>query len=389
MLTADCLFMETARISINKHSETLCGDYIRTFEDSSKKVIVLSDGLGSGVKANILATLTATILGTMISRDMPLEECVNAVASTLPVCRVRKLAYATFTVLGLEKNHVSLVQYDNPGAILLRDGKNLTCPTSVRFIGEKEIHESTFDLEENDIIILMTDGVTNAGVGKLSPNGWKTEEIVSFLESIYTPGISAAFIAASIGNACMTLNINSADDDITCFAAKMKSRLSVNIMIGPPQKQEEDNKILRLFFAKEGKRIVCGGTTATAVSKYLHVPVLLVENTGSEEIPSMASIEGVDLSTEGVITLRKVVEICGAFIQDPLVILDVRKKRDGASLIASMLIEEATDINIYFGTTVNLAHTGTEIDFDAKLALIKQLHEFLEHMGKKVHLSLC
>jgi len=103
----------------------------------------------------------------------------------------------------------------------------------------------------------------------------------------------------------------------------------------------------------------------------------------------MASIEGVDLSTEGVITLRKVVELCGAFIQDPQLILDVRKKRDGASRIASMLIEEATDINIYFGTTVNLAHTGTEIDFDAKLALIKQLHEFLEQMGKKVHLSLC
>lgn len=389
MLTADSLFMETALISINKHSETLCGDYIRTFEDSRKKVIVLSDGLGSGVKANILATLTATILGTMISRDLPLEECVNAVANTLPVCRVRNLAYATFTVLGLEKNHASLVQYDNPPAIILQNGKNMHCPASVRFIGDKEIHESTFDLQENDIIVLMTDGVTNSGVGKLAPNGWKTEEIVSFLERIYTPETSAAYLAASIGNACMTLADHSADDDITCFAAKMKSRRSVNIMIGPPQIKEEDNKILKLFFAKDGKHIVCGGTTASAVSKYLHVPVLIIENTGSKEIPSMASIEGVDLTTEGVITLRKVVDICGEFIQDPLHILDIRRKKDGASLIAAMLIEEATDINIYFGTTVNLAHTGTEIDFDAKLALIKQLEEHLEKMGKNVHLSLC
>lgn len=383
------LFIETGKLSINKHSETLCGDYYTVFKDENKAVFVLSDGLGSGVKANILATLTATILGTMISKNLPLEECVDAVASTLPTCKERKLAYATFTVLGLENDRVYLVQYDNPRAIVLRGGKNMNYPSSVRFIGEKEIHESHIDLLENDIIVLMTDGVTNSGVGKLAQNGWEMDDIISFLERIYTPEISAPCLAASIGNACMSLNMDSADDDITVFAVKMKQRRPVNILIGPPKNQEEDNRILKLFFTKKGKRVVCGGTTASTVGKYLAVPVTMVPDSESEEIPAMSAIKGVDLVTEGVITLKKVVELCGEFICSPLVLLNMKRKRDGASQLAVLLIEEATDINIYFGTTVNLAHSGTEIDFNTKLTLIKQLEEYLEQMGKRVNLSLC
>jgi serine/threonine protein phosphatase PrpC len=388
MITND-LFIETGKICINKHSEMLCGDYYTTFKERDKTVFVLSDGLGSGVKANILATLTATILGTMISKNLPLDECVNAVASTLPMCKERNLAYATFTVLSLDSNHAYLVQYDNPRAIILRKGKSINYPTSVRFIGEKEIHESCIELQENDIILLMTDGVTHSGIGKLAENGWDQEDIIDFLERIYTPDISAPCMAASICNACMTLNMNSADDDITAFAVKMKPRQSVNIMLGPPKKKDEDEKILKLFFAKDGKRVVCGGTTASAVSKYLSVPMAVIPDSGSEEIPAMASIEGVDLVTEGVITLKKVVDICNLFIHDPLILLDLKKRRDGAALLSTLLIEEATDISIYFGTTVNLAHSDTEIDFNTKLTLIKQLEEYLEQMGKRVHLSLC
>jgi hypothetical protein len=383
------LFLDTGKICINKHSETLCGDYDAVFKDRNKTVFVLSDGLGSGVKANILATLTATILGTMISRDLPLEECVEAVASTLPMCKERKLAYATFTVLCIEKNSAYLVQYDNPKAIILREGKNLNYPTSVHFVGEKEIHESHVELQENDIILLMTDGVTHSGIGKLASEGWERADIISFLERIYTPEISAPYCAASIGDACMTLNLNSADDDITAFVVKMKPRQSVNIMIGPPQNKDEDKKILKLFFTKDGKRVVCGGTTATAVSEYLKVPIVPILESGNEEIPAMATIQGIDLVTEGVITLKMVVEICSQFLRDPFVLLDIKKRQDGVAILACMLIEEATDISIYFGMTANLAHSDTEIDFNTKLASIKQLEEYLEQMGKKVTLSLC
>jgi len=388
MITND-LFIETGKICINKHSETLCGDYFTAFKEQNKSVFVLSDGLGSGVKANILATLTATILGTMISKNLPLEECVNAVASTLPTCKVRNLAYATFTVLGLDNNHAYLIQYDNPKAIVLRNGKNMNYPTSVRFIGDKEIYESSIDLQENDIVFLMTDGVTHSGIGKLAQDGWERKEIISFLERIYTPEISASYLAVSIGDACMTLNLNSADDDITAIVVKMKPRQSVNIMIGPPQNKEEDTKILKLFFTKDGKRVVCGGTTASTVSNYLGVPIMAILESGNEEIPAMATIEGIDLVTEGVITLKIVVELCDQFIHDPSVLLDLKKRQDGAALLATLLIEEATDISIYFGTSVNLAHSDTEIDFNTKLTLIKQLEAYLEQMGKRVNLSLC
>ena len=127
----DNLCLEIGHISINKHSETICGDFYYLLKDRDKTTVVLSDGLGSGVKANILATLTSKILSTMLARHLPIDECIDTVASTLPICKVRKLAYATFTALQIEENLAYLVQYDNPGAILLRDGKTSnTTPAS-------------------------------------------------------------------------------------------------------------------------------------------------------------------------------------------------------------------------------------------------------------------
>ena len=129
-------FIESGHASVNKHDESLCGDSYYITKDGGKLTVVLSDGLGSGVKANILSTLTSTILSTLMSRKLPVDECIETVASTLPMCRERKLAYSTFTMLQVESMQARLVQYDNPRAILLRNGKNVDYNTTVRFIGE-------------------------------------------------------------------------------------------------------------------------------------------------------------------------------------------------------------------------------------------------------------
>jgi len=389
MLEFESLFIETGWASVNKHNETLCGDYFRLFENENKKVYVLSDGLGSGVKANILSTLTATILGTMISRNMPLDECVDTVAAALPVCRIRRLAYSTFTVLQLDKSIAYLVQYDNPGAIILRKGMRLKYTTQVHFVGEKEIHESRIPLQEGDVLVLMTDGVTNAGIGKLAPGGWETEDLAGFLERLEVNDMSASRIAASVVNGCMALSENSMDDDTTVLVVRIKERNVVNMLVGPPENKEEDNQIMKLFFAKNGTRIVCGGSTANAVSKYLNRPLQVIQNSGNEQIPDMARIEGVDYVTEGIITLKRVLEICYEYLEDPMMLLSIYQQRDAASLIAIELIEKATDINVYFGMAVNSAHEGTEIDFQTKLALIKQLEEALLQMHKNVKISFC
>ena len=385
----ESLRIETGYTSLNKHSETLCGDWFKVFENLNKKTIVLSDGLGSGVKANILSTLTSTILGTMLSKNMPLDECIDTVATALPMCKERKLAYSTFTVLELTRGQAYLVQYDNPSAIILRKGEMLPYNFNVHFVGEKEIHESRIILQKDDIIVLMTDGVTNAGIGKLSPNGWQHSEIITFLERIDTKQMSATHIAAQLVNCSLTLSEDSLDDDATVFVVKVRSREVVNMLIGPPENREDDNKVLKLFFSKSGKTVICGGSTASVVSKYLNKPIRVIQDSGNEEIPDMASIEGVDYVTEGVITLKKVVELIQDYLKNSIYCLNISKSKEPASSLALLLIEEATDVNIYFGMSENVAHKGTDINFKSKLALIKQLEESLNEMGKSVKISFC
>ena len=325
----------------------------------------------------------------MLARHLPIDECIDTVASTLPICKVRKLAYATFTALQIEENRAYLVQYDNPGAILLRDGKNVKYNTGVRFVGEKEIHETRLELQKDDVLVLMTDGVTNVGIGKIMPEGWKREDVIQFLETWYTPELSPQRLAALMGEACLQLGLDSLDDDTTVMVLKVRERLAVNMIIGPPENKDEDDKILKMFFAKTGVHIVCGGTTANTVSQYLKKPVTPLLETGDDEVPAIASIDGVDLVTEGVITLQKLVELGELYLEDNMWSLRIKDKHDGVSLLADYLFEKATDVNIFFGTAVNHAHDHLEIDFNTKMALMKRLEALLGQMGKNVKLSLC
>lgn len=385
----DQFVLESGHAGLNKHGETLCGDHHYILSGDGRTTAVLSDGLGSGVKANILATLTSKMLTTLLRKRVPIDEAIETVADTLPMCRERRLAYATFTALELEENVAYLAQYDNPRALLLRDGKKVDYPTRVRYVGDKEIHESRIPLQEGDILILMTDGVTNAGVGKVAPNGWPRAEVAALVESIYTPETSAQYLAASVASAARALALEQPDDDITVLAFRYRARRAVSMMIGPPENECDDDRVLRQFFAKESAHVVCGGTTATLVANYLGRELVTILETQTAELPAIGAIEGVDLVTEGVITLRKVVENAELLLQNGMNILPLYGKRDGASLLSHLLFEEATDLSIFFGTAVNPAHDALDIDFQSKLALVKRLEELLTQMGKRVKVSLC
>ena len=149
-------------LSLNHADEQLCGDHVEVLEDPDghSTVIVLADGLGSGVKANILSILTSKIISTMVVSGLKLEDAVATIAQTLPVCSVRGVAYSTFTILHIaDTGHVTIIQYDNPGVLLLRDGKNVDYPTDTRTIGGKDIRYTEVDLHQDDIFLLFSDGV--------------------------------------------------------------------------------------------------------------------------------------------------------------------------------------------------------------------------------------
>lgn len=376
-------------ISRNKDGETLCGDQCILEWADDDATVILSDGLGSGVKANILSTLTSTMLTTMLKGDVPIEECVTTVAETLPMCKERKLAYATFTILQTNGSRVRLIQYDNPSAVFVHDGAIAKYNYSVNFIQEKELHESHLHFDVGDMLVLFSDGVSEAGRGVTTDAGWARQDIEDFILRNYTPNVSAQRVAASILSTVRTLDFDAMHDDTTIVVARLRERCPVNIMIGPPESKDDDLSTMRLFFGKEGKHIVCGGTTAKAVAEYLGVKVRTLPGSGTEEVPPMSEIHGVDLATEGVVTINATMERIKAYLADGMYTLELARMKDGASRLALILLEEATEINVLFGNAINLAQQDGDFGFERKLQLVQELRDMLTMAGKTVKMSIC
>ena len=380
-------------VCLNKCGEQLCGDRVEIVEQGDNAtVVVLADGLGSGVKANILSTLTAKIISTMMANDMSIEDCVSTIAATLPVCDIRKVAYSTFTIIRIAGSNLEaeLIQYDNPHIIFLRDGKHVDYPEICEMIDGKAIYKTKLKLREGDAFIAMSDGAIHAGVGQSLNFGWQREQIMEFMETVYDPAFTAKTLSAMLVNECSRLYGGEPGDDTSACTVKIRRREPMNLMIGPPADPKDVNKMMALFFSKEGKHIVCGGATSTLAAEFLHEPLDVSMPTYIDpEIPPTAKIKGVDLVTEGVITISRVLEYARDYLKDNERYTDWSYKKDGASSIARMLFEEATDINFYVGRAVNPAHQNPNlpIGFNIKMRLIEELSECLKNMGKKIKVS--
>ncbi|MDR1108592.1 MAG: serine/threonine-protein phosphatase [Spirochaetaceae bacterium] len=392
-------------VNLNKHGEELCGDHVEIVSPEDRlTVMVLADGLGSGVKANILSTLTAKIISTMMVNSLAVEDCVETIAATLPICKVRQIAYSTFTIIRIADNQeAEIIQYDNPYVILLRQGKNFEYPKTAETIIEdsspttgspsprrKTIYKTRIKIHEDDTFIAMSDGAIHAGVGRSLNLGWRRENIVSFMEAIYNREYTAKTLSALLLDKCNALYGGEPGDDTTICTVKVRRRQPVNLLIGPPLSPAELPKMMSLFFSKEGKHIVCGGTTSALAAEFLGKPLETgIPRYVDPEIPPTAKIDGVNLVTEGVITIHRVLEYARDYTRDNGAYAQWNTGRDGASEIARLLFEEATDINFFVGRAINPAHQnpGLPISFSIKMRLIDELAACLKTMGKRIKVS--
>lgn len=379
-------------LSLNKYGEQLCGDHVEiVLEEDNLTVVVLADGLGSGVKANILSILTSKIIATMMANSLSVEECVTTIVATLPICKVRQIAYSTFTIIRIINNsEAEIIQYDNPHVILLRNGKNFDYPKTSEIIDKKTIYKSKINLSEDDAFLLMSDGAIHAGVGLTLNLGWQRDNIIEFMEKIYCEKFTAKTLSTMLVDQCNSLYEGKPGDDTTVCTIKLRKRKAINLLIGPPADQNDDQKMMALFFGKEGKHIVCGGTTSTLAANYLHKPLEIgTPQYVSPDIPPIAKIEGVDLVTEGVITINRVLEYAKDYLEENRQYSYWSYNMDGASMISKLLFEEATDINFFVGRAVNPAHQNPNlpIGFNIKMNLVEELATYLKEMNKKIKVS--
>ncbi len=384
------LFLDIGYQSLCKHNETLCGDHIEQIKDDHNQIFVLADGLGSGVKASILATLTSKIVSTMVARGMSLVDCVETIAKTLPTCKTRDIAYSTFTLMHIiDNDEVEIVQYDNPAVILLRNNKNYEFFKTEMMIAGKRIFHSRLKIQRDDCFVVISDGCIYAGVGKSLNFGWQRDHIIEYLLEYNKKNLNAKTLVKLLLDKCNDLYEGMPGDDTSCLIVRVTKREPLNLLIGPPKNRFDNNQMLSLFFAKTGKKIVCGGTTSQLAAKYLKEPIKTSLDYSNPFIPPTATIEGVDLVTEGVITINQVLVYAKDFLGENLLYKEWSTNQDGASKVARLLFEEATDINFYVGMAINPAHQNPDlpINFSIKMQLVDELSACLKQMGKNIKVS--
>lgn len=386
--------VDVAYKSLNKFTEILCGDKVELLETEDSNIMILADGMGSGVKANILATLTSKILGTMFLNGASLEECVDTIVQTLPVCQVRKVAYSTFSILQVFHNgDAYLVEFDNPGCIFIRNGVLQEIPQNIREVEGKKINEFRFKVQRGDALILMSDGTIHAGVGELLNFGWLWEDIAQYAVKEYYKTISAARLAAALSRACDELYQFKPGDDTTVAVMRIIDQKPVHLMTGPASNPDDDVRMVRDFMSDESaKKIVSGGTSSTIVARVLNKTMDVSLEYTDPEIPPIAYIEGVDLVTEGVLTLNRTLQLIRRYVKNESITEDFfleLDKKNGASMIAKVLIEDCTEVHMYVGKAINSAYQNPNLPFDLGIRqnLVEQLKHAIEDMGKKVSVT--
>jgi hypothetical protein len=253
----------------------------------------------------------------------------------------------------------------------------------------KKITHSKFYCNPYDTFILLSDGTIHAGIGQSMNFGWERPQIVEYLEALYNKEYSSKALATELIEHCDLLYGRKPGDDTTCLVARIRKKSMVNLLIGPASNPKDDKEMLSLFFSKGGKHIVCGGTTSNIVAKFLNKPLTISSDYEDKEVPPTSSIEGVDLVTEGIITINKVLDYAKDEMGRNEDYFLWCFKQDGASQIARLLFEEATDINFYVGCAINPAHQaeGLSINYKIKMQLIDELSKVLRSMGKKIKVS--
>lgn len=376
------LYYEWGMHQLLKHNEELCGDSIAVSRHADSVTLALSDGLGSGVKANILATLTTRIAMQMLENDLPLGEVVQTLTETLPVDKVRKLAYSTFAIAQFFKQGTArIVEFDTPSVIFLRRRKVQPALFEERVIDGKRIQERVIELENGDWVIFVSDGVLNAGIGGVYPLGWGWDQAAHFMEEQAHQDLTADDLADKIAETVNELYAGAPGDDVSIVVIKVRHKLFATVFTGPPADRALDEETVAKFLERPGRLAVCGGTTAKIVARHLGQPLEVDLKTISDDVPPMGQLKGIDLVCEGILTLTRTSELLRSGVKKR----DVRFRTDGAANLIRLFLN-VDHIHFLIGQAVNPAHQNPDLphQLGIRQMVVQEIGEELKERGKEI-----
>lgn len=391
-----------------KEGERAEGDVFlsRRGAEEGRLIAVLSDGLGSGVKANVLATLTASIAASCAAAELPIERTASVVMRTLPVCSQRRISYSTFTIVDIASaGRIGLVEYDNPPYVLVRGGAAIE-PEKAELLVERSpsgrapggreggstrgsrgrslldgratLRTSSFQAKPGDRLVVLSDGVTQAGMGTArSPLGWGSPAVRDFILGSVAgdPGISARDLSRAIVREALARDAGKARDDITCGVVYFRDARRLLVVTGPPYARERDAEMARVFRDYPGRRLVAGGTTASILSRETGAPIRVELGKLDPEIPPAAAMAGADLVTEGIMTLGRAAEL----LERPETARSGGGRVNAATRAIDLMLESDI-IEFLVGTRINEAHQdpAMPVELEIRRNVIKRLAAILE-----------
>uniref|UniRef100_A0A7C4Q3J3 Serine/threonine protein phosphatase n=1 Tax=Bellilinea caldifistulae TaxID=360411 RepID=A0A7C4Q3J3_9CHLR len=385
------IFLDIFQKQLNKAGEELCGDQVRTLKTPERTTIVLSDGLSSGVKASILATLTTEIIMTMLREEAALREVIDTVIRTLPVDRERRIAYATFTILTVDHQDYSfrIINFDNPPPFYFKNGICTALEMENQKILNKKISFYRGALELGDFLGLVSDGVLYAGLGTTMNFGWGWENIARYIQDeVYARPVYAAHtVVNSVMNTTYRLYGFQPGDDSTFVGILGRKRNALMIFSGPPIDDGHDYVYVDRLLAFEGRKAVCGGTTANIVASFLKTSVETRLDTMRPDIPAIGKLPGIDLVTEGILTMAAALELLrsskGSLENIPF-------DENGAYLLTREMLN-ADSITFLVGQSINPVYQNPLLprNISIRRYLIERIAEVLQSYNKDVQIEFC
>jgi serine/threonine protein phosphatase PrpC len=377
-------FIEVDCQQKNYEGEKICGDVFVSgkVKEENRIVMVLSDGMGHGVKASVLATLTATMALNFTKEHRAPEKTAEIIMKTLPECSERKMNYSTFTIIDVDFNgNTHILEYDNPECIVIRDRKILELERKMIVLQEecnagKKLRLASFQAKKDDRILFTTDGVTQSGMGTPQfPFGWGNDNVGRFAIDMIkrNPQISARELAGRIINAAHRNDGFQLKDDTSCSVVFMREPRELLICTGPPY--EESNDPLMAAKVKEfsGKKLIMGATTGDIIARELGYKIRNGQDFSDPDLPPVSFMEGIDLYTEGILTLSKVEQILKRYSRKYLL-----GKGPADQVVKYML--DSDEIQFLIGTRINLAHQNPAVGMDLEIrrTVIKRIALLLE-----------
>jgi hypothetical protein len=381
-------FIEVDSCQRAKHGHLISGEVFlsQKVKQEGRIVSVLSDGLGSGVKASVLASMTATMALKFTASAMDIRRSAEIIMDTLPICSVRKISYSTFTVVDMASTgETRIIEHGNPPFLLVRPKGELTVQkTEVRpkRWEDRVISFSTFDVQREDRIIFFSDGITQAGMGEYrTPLGWGLESVDRFVREKIDryPYISARELSRLLVAKAEEVDGLSAKDDITCGVVYFRSPRQLLVITGAPFNRAHDHDLAKMAERTSGRKVICGGTTANIISRMLNRAIQIdMRQQLHSKVPPSARMEGFDLVTEGILTLGEVLRL----LEEGFAPEDMRS--NAAVRLATMLLDSDI-VKFAVGTRINEAHQDPNIpvELDLRRNIVKRIAQLLESKHMK------